>query len=205
MKRILITLTALFLLVSAAQAQEQTLIGGDARLGGFGGTGTYYTDYMGEATALVGIQGALVVNRTMYIGLAGYGFGRQPDAGMEYVEGAWHGTRFEGGYGGLLLGGMIYSDRVVHGTADVLIGGGGITRVVRDWEHHEHDDFYGEERTDGFFAVQPMVHAELNVVRWMRVDLGAGYRFVSDVEDFGLENEDVNGPVAGIGFRFGRF
>lgn len=207
MKHFAILLASLFILGLSANAQEQTLLGStDVRFGAFGGTGVYYTDFMGDGTALMGGQGALLINKTMYLGVGGYCFGRRPDAGAVYTDGAWRESRYEGAYAGLLMGAILYSDRVVHGMADVLIGGGGITRAINDWDEDEWDDDHDyEQPTDGYFVIQPMGHVEVNLVRWMRVDLGAGYRFVTDVEKFGLENKDVAGPVAGLGFRFGKF
>lgn len=211
MKRTLLVLTALFLLAFSANAQnsptEQTLLGSDISIGAFAGPGVYYTDYMGEATALMGGQVAVNVNRTYYFGLSGYAFGRHPDAGPVMVDNNLRQSRFEGAYGGVMLGGMLYQDQLIHGSADVMIGGGAISRVLNHPGLHEWGD--GDQGyeydNDGFFVVQPMAHAELNMVRWMKVDLGAGYRFVSGIDQFGLENSDVSGPVAGLGLRFGKF
>lgn len=201
MKRILITLTALFVLAMSAQAEEETFITSDVSIGAFAGPGIYYTDYMGEATAMIGGQVGVTLDKTIYVGVAGYGFGRRPEAGMAFIDNRWCETRYEGGYGGFLLGATLYSDRVVHGGADLMVGGGAITRVEDDGYWNDAD----EMENDGFFVMQPMVHAELNVIRWMRLDIGAGYRFATGVDRFGLENEDVSGPVAGLGFRFGKF
>ena len=96
---------------------------------------------------------------------------------------------------------------MIHTSADVLIGGGSISRVRddREYRHHDSEDWDRSTDDDGFFMVQPMAHLEVNTFRWMRVDAGAGYRFVDGVSRFGLDNSDASGPVAGLNFRFGKF
>ena len=106
-----------------------------------------------------------------------------------------------------MLGMILQSNDVVHTSAEVLVGGGSVSQV-QDYGEHRHDDDWDDDHsfdTDEFFMVQPMAHVEINTFRWMRVDAGAGYRFVDGITRFGLENSDVSGPVAGLSFRFGKF
>lgn len=213
MSRYFIILLALTALTSFAFAQEETLFGDrNVRFGGFGSPMVYYTSFNGESSALVGGQGALVINKAVYLGLGGFGFATHPDAGLATMDGALRDTDFEGGYGGALIGTILRSDDLIHSTADVLIGGGAVNRVRDEaFRHHDEDSDWNSHRdrwevqTDGYFVVQPMAHVEVNLLRWMRMDLGAGYRLVSGVSRFGLSNSDVSGVVAGGGFRFGRF
>lgn len=202
----IITLFLIAAFALTASAQEQTLFNAGARVTGFGGPGVYYTTFNNDPHVLVGGQGAVLLNSTVYVGGAGYGLASQPDAGVVWIDGQYRDTDFEGGYGGFLLGIVTKSNDVIHTSADVLIGGGSINQVRDEWrdDDWDHDDNDAYE-TDNFFTVQPMAHAELNVFPWMRVNASAGYRFVSGMERFDLDNDEVGGPVAGLGFRFGKF
>lgn len=191
-----------------ASAQEQTLFSNKVRVTGFGGPSVYFTSFKGEPHVLVGGSGAVLLNSTYYLGFAGYGLASEPDAGMQPIDGSLRDATYEAGFCGVMLGRICHSNNLFHTFADVTIGGGS-TNLVRDdrkYSHDdEHEDWGNHGDDDAFFMVQPMAHAEVNLFRWMRVDAGAGYRFVSGIEKFGLDNGDLAGPVAGLGFRFGRF
>ena len=191
-----------------ASAQEQTLLNSNARITGFGGPSVYYTTFNGEPHVMVGGSGAVLLNSSFYAGGGAWGLASQPDAGMRAVDGALRNTDYEAGFCGFMLGAILQGNDVIHTSADVTIGGGSVNIVRDDLKYNhddQHDDWNFHAEDDGFFMVQPMAHMELNVIRWMRVDASAGYRIVSGIERFGLDNNDVSGPVAGLGFRFGKF
>jgi hypothetical protein len=102
------------------------------------------------------------------------------------------------GYGGLLLGYISRSNRLVHVTLDVLIGGGGLSQ--RDDVYH---DYYYDE--DAFFIMEPSVNFELNVSRKIRFAFGGGYRITSGVEYFDLDDEDIGGTAINLMLKFGKF
>ena len=58
---------------------------------------------------------------------------------------------------------------------------------------------------DRFFVVEPTVNAELNLMSFMRLDIGAGYRVVSGVSEWGYSNSDVSGASASATLKFGKF
>jgi hypothetical protein len=187
-----------------AEAEEATLFScGTTTFGGFGGPGVYYTQFKNDPCALVGGMGALLINHRFYLGGGGFGFTSRPHGPETQVNGIWHETHLEGGYGGGLIGVIIQHDRMIHAAADLMIGGGSIVRTLAE---QDNDNTWNEHRpSDEFFFVQPMAHLEVNLTHWMRSDLGAGYRFVTGISKFDLHNEDVSGPVAGLTFRFGKF
>lgn len=195
-------------LAMMASAQEQTLIGPNARVTGFGGPAVYYTSFNGEAHVLVGGAGAVLLNSKYYLGLAGYGVASEPDAGLRRLDGELRDATYEAGYFGCLVGTIFNSNDIIHTAADVTIGGGSVNLVRDDRKYHHEDEHEGwgyHAEDDAFFLVQPMAHLELNIIRWMRVDASAGYRLVAGISRFGLDDNDVNGPVAGLGIRFGKF
>jgi hypothetical protein len=208
MKRIiLLTTIGLLLTGMAAGAKEMTLFNSNEfHLGWFGGPNVNYTRFNGQDAVLVGGQGAVMINHLIYLGGGGYGIANRINAPDAYLNNDWRQMRYDLGYGGGLIGVVIKNDDLFHATTDVMIGGGGITWTQRDvWDEGDNSWDHQGDHHDGFFFVQPMVHAELNVTNWMRADLGAGYRFVNGITLNDLSNKDVAGPVAGLTFRFGRF
>ena len=61
----------------------------------------------------------------------------------------------------------------------------------------------GDVGRDNVFVVQPTVGAEINIARWFRLGLDAGYRFVSDSELPGITNADLSSPTFGLRLKFG--
>jgi hypothetical protein len=153
----------------------------------------------GGAVVMGGVRGAWVMNRTFGLGFAGNALGANEVA----FEGAGsEGTRrMRGGYGGLLLQYNIGEGRLLHGYVDTTLGGGALVYdsaasraggPVRD--------------TRGFFSAEPTVNVELNVSSFMRVAIGAGYRFaLTEVGKGGPSGGDLAGPVARMNLEFGRF
>jgi hypothetical protein len=135
MKRnLLITLTAL-LMTTGATARETTLFdGGPFHLGWFGGPTVNYTRFHNQDGVLVGGQGACLISHKVYLGFAGYGLASHANAPDAYIDSDWHQMRYDFGYGGGLVGVIIKNDELMHATADVLIGGGGLTWRTKGWQ-----------------------------------------------------------------------
>ncbi|RJP80442.1 MAG: hypothetical protein C4524_03400 [Candidatus Zixiibacteriota bacterium] len=204
MKRAILFIIVL-LAATAAQAQEMTLFNNNQwELGGFGGPSIMYTRFNHEPALLVGGQGAFLGGHLFYLGLSGYCLATEHAGPGAMVNGALQDSRFEGGYGGLMLGMIIQNNSLLHASADVTIGGGTLVNTLEDRDD-EWDFDSDNYPSDGYFMLQPMLHAEVNLTEWMRADLGAGWRFVDGVTQFGLNDDDVSGVVAGVTFRFGQF
>lgn len=59
---------------------------------------------------------------------------------------------------------------------------------------------------DGIFMFEPGANFMFNITTFLRIGLGASYRFVSDVERLdGLESRDLNEASANLSFMFGKF
>ncbi|MCB2200267.1 hypothetical protein KQI63_12735 [bacterium] len=214
MTHVLKTAGAVCILVLAMTASvfasPRTLL--DSRtteLGGYGGPMAAYTTFGSEDAVIVGGQGAMLVNKSFYIGAGGYGMAtrhRAPSAGIGTSD-----SRFEMGYGGMLLGLVHNSDDVVHMSADVLVGAGAVVNHYFDdrlTPHYDSDGDWDNGRKyddDPFFVVQPMARIEVNVLSFWRVGFEGGYRIVNGVNSFGMDDNDLSGPVAGISFKFGKF
>ncbi|MFH0883631.1 MAG: hypothetical protein V2A56_11640 [bacterium] len=183
-----------------AQAGEQTLLkSGEFSSGGFGGPEVLWTTFNGEDALIVGGTGAWVINRTLYIGGGGYGLASNHDGPL--IEGYDGTPKLQMGYGGAMLGLIVRNDDLVYIVGDVMIGGGTVANSTHPGDS-DHDNWTNED-TESFWFVQPMLRAELNVTRWMRVSASVGYRSVRDFSGFGITAEDASGTMAGVTFRFG--
>ena len=101
------------------------------------------------------------------------------------------------GYGGVLLGYISRSDRLIHLTVETLIGGGGISPYS--------DTYSNNFESDAFFIVEPEVSFIANISKLIRFGFGASYRFTSGVEYLGLNDDDITGPAINLMLKFGKF
>jgi len=107
------------------------------------------------------------------------------------------------GYGGFDIEYDIKPSNLVHLSVSALIGGGGLTYNYRNAYREDHDYQWGDHNDAFFIAERASTH--LNMTKFFRVSVGAGYRFVSGVELMDLDNSDISGASANVMLRFGRF
>jgi hypothetical protein len=212
---------ALVLLTTSVFAQNEndnkqsndeisTVFGGGnaARLGWFVGIDPGYTQFDGRDVWLGGISGGMIINHHFTIGLTGRGWVNRNNMFYSEVTDT-AGAYLEGGYGGLLLEYTLFPKSVVHVTFPVLIGGGGATYVT-DREYYEWDDDEWETNhksldTDAFFVIEPGVRAEVNILKFMRLNAGVSYRWVSDLNLINTPAGLMNNFTATVGLKFGKF
>lgn len=174
------------------------LFGKSLEIGGYGSVDVGYSRMFGEDGALVGLQGALVLDHRLSLGLAGYGWTNSQEAPADAFGNA---QRFETGYGGATIRYSLYMDDLpVYLTVGALVGGGAVALV-----NDENDDFDDSHEEDVFAVLQPDVTLHANLTPWLRLGLTAGYRFTSGVDRNGYEESDVNGLLIGGQVQFGRF
>lgn len=197
MKKIIFVLLAV--LVSTLSAQEETLLSqGEIEHGGFGGPVIKFTQIKDNFGLLVGGRGGWIINHSFSIGGGGYGLVNQVNGTLFHKDDLMF---LNFGYGGFEMEYIADWDKLVHFTFYLLIGGGAVSQRV-DWKH-DWDDL--DKNADVFFVAEPIANIELNIVNFFRVNLGAGYRFVSGVTNDNLKNSDFGGPTVSLTFKFGKF
>ncbi len=157
----------------------QTLGGKNSHHGGFGAVSFRVSEFNNKDIIMVGFRGGWIINRALAIGFEGHGI--IPTAEFEAIDpGVPLRSRFVGGYGGMFLEPIIFSNKVVHVTFPIAGGAGWLGYVV-DWE--QHNNYYPNELIDEdiFWYVEPGAALELNVARNFRINMGASYRFTRDV------------------------
>jgi hypothetical protein len=192
MKRLSILLAVLAMSCVTMMAQTdttkkpdpmQTLIGtNEFTSGGFGGPVIKVASIDGQTGVLFGGRGGWVINRTFVLGGGGYG----------YTDNMWHlydngptkdtGVTF--GYGGLELEYLINSNSIVHGVVQTHIGAGGFAVIERE-QDSQGNTYDWDGRTlysVATFVFEPSVNVEVNILSWLRLGVGAGYRFVTGID-----------------------
>jgi hypothetical protein len=178
-----------------------SLFGQHLAVGGYGGLDVAYTRMFGKDGSLVGLQGALLLDHRLSIGLAGYGW-TDSEPGPLDTEG--RPQSFNTGYGGVTLRYSIFFNSPIYVTVGALFGGG-VIDLNHGHEHEEYDNDDPNHLEDLFAVVQPDITLNANLTSWMRVGINAGYRFTADVDRSGFEEADLNGVVVGGQLQFGHF
>lgn len=193
--RVAIALATLVALPMALVAQtEETLTGGRLVSGGFGGPVFKITQLHGDFAAMSGGRGGWIVNHQFILGGAGYGLAPQ-GIRTAYTTAGGSRPELEMGYGGVDIGYVNRSHRLVHVEGDVLVGGG-------------HVGYQGESNSalsDVFSVVEPTAGVELNVTPWFRLGAGASYRWVGGASIPDVTNKDLSGAAGTLTFKFGKF
>lgn len=204
MKKAVITFTIMlisFSAISQNNGEFKTIFNNqESSHGGYGGLSVNYSQIDGKDAFLVGARGAWLINHSIGIGLAGYGFINDIDAYQGFPENKLH---LVGGYGGLLIEAIAFPQSSVHVSFPLLIGAGGITFTDDidwdcDWEHQDYD-------SDAFFVIEPGIELEFNIIRFMRISTGVYYRHTSNIELDGVDKDALNGFSTGITLKFGSF
>jgi len=184
-KNLLILIFLVLIIPFSAFAEEKTIIGDGIDHGGYGGPVVKFMSLGGDLGVLVGGRGGWIINHTFAIGGGGYGLAS--DIKID-------GNDLQMDYGGFELEYIWRSDKVVHFTIHMGIGGGKVEMI---------DPVYN---SDKFFYIEPTFNGEVNLLSFIRINAGVGYFWVDDIEGMpGLSSSDVRGITGTIVFKFGWF
>jgi hypothetical protein len=215
MKNLLIITLAILISVSTYGQDEpvnnnqemKTLFGStNMTHGGYGAISFNYTQIDGKDAFLIGGRGSWVINHRIALGAGGYGFANELNYDFPY-NGAEEQFSLAGGYGGLIIEPIIAPFYPVHVSVPILIGAGGVSYVNNYWNNHNDpsSDYYYTLDANAFFVVEPGVEVEFNVVKFMRISLGAYYRYTSKINLYETKDDVLNGFSTGISLKFGKF
>lgn len=195
-KHLFIALLPLLIAAAPAAAQTpeegriRTLFGTDHDLhhGGWGAPTAAYTRIMDQDALLVGARGGWIIDHRLTIGLAGYGLSTPVENkaydGYLLDEGTLphRSSRFQTGYGGLLIEPVIGYKSPVHISLPILIGAGGCGyRTYTALPEEDLDPETWHDDVDAFFVIEPGVDLEFNLVKMVKLGLGVSYRYTSDI------------------------
>lgn len=163
-----------------------------------------------DISLFVGAKMGFTFNDKFTIGLAGYGL----TSNSNFIDDRYSTTeqiRIGLGYGGLAMEYTLFSNKVIHFTVPVIVGAAGVS-VYEDNKSSVSEDnivfFYGDYldiENSAAFVVEPGVNIELNVFKFMRLDLGASYRYITGTDLVYLEDKDLSDLSFNATFKFGFF
>lgn len=159
---------------------------------------------------ILGGRMGVIFNDKYSVGLGGYGLTTTHTVNLlDYAEINDAAARLGFGYGGVVLEYIVFGNKVMHFTIPVLIGGGGVSLYkdisVAD-DNVYWDDFKSYE-SSGFFVIEPGFNVEINLTKFMRLDVGASYRMVKFSEMNYLDDSDAKLSNFGVNasLKFGIF
>lgn len=206
-------LTLGFLLVfnannSIAQEKEsremKTIFGsGNISHGGYGALMISYSQLDGKDAILIGARGGWLINHSVTIGLAGYGIASDLEYSDKYPY-VNEPVNLAGGYGGLFIEPILAPKYPVHVAFPIIIGAGGLAYVSSTWD--DNDDWNDEVyNSDAFFVLEPGIEIEFNLVHFMRLSLGASYRYTSNLDLYKTDPKILDDFSYGLTLKFGKF
>lgn len=181
----------------------KTLSGSMSHSGGFGALTFRSTEFRDESVVLAGLRGGWIINRTLGIGIEGHGI--IPTAKFSDIDPVDEVTLL-GGYGGMFLELIFFSNEVVHVTFPVS-GGAGWLGYHKTSEDNTMPFPIDEREVDGdvFWYVEPGANLEFNISRNFRLDFGVSKRFTQDLELINTASSDFNNLNYYVTLKIGGF
>lgn len=184
--------------------QIKTLTGKMNHSGGYGAVSFKTSDFKDEPLVMAGVRGAWIINRTLAIGIDAYGI--IPTTKYKNINESepQEEMRLFGGYGGLMLEPIFFSNEVVHITFPISAGAGwlGYGTYYEDNYFENTDNVYDE---DVFWYVEPGANLEINIARNFRLDLGVSKRFTQDLQLVNTETDEFDEVNYYITLKIGGF
>jgi len=176
--------------ISAQDEEIQTLFGHiPLKITGFGGPFMNFTVFDKEFAYMMGGGGGILLNDFM---IGGYGIGLANTLLFNSSD-----KEISFGHGGFWLGYQVMPNKIVHSVIQVQLGWGGLSSKDR----------FGAliNNLDKLFVITPIIEAEMNITRFLRIGLGGSYRIVTFADNSLLSANDMSGPGVNLAFKFGWF
>jgi hypothetical protein len=171
-----------------------------------------WTRFGNKNVYMAGLSLGAVVDHVFTVGLTGYAILNSTNLYYPEINGPDStGSYLYGGYGGFKFEFKAFPKFPVHLNFPLIIGGGGL--VYNTW-NYQHAEQYNNNNysTDGysvdwdaFFVVEPGVRMEVNLVNFMRMDVGVSYRYTPDLDLMDTPDDLFNNFSLGFSLKFGKF
>ena len=159
---------------------------------------THIGDLNKEPSYFGGLRLAYVANRRFEVGIGGVFLYSQQSLPQTLND------DFIGGYGGLHLEPIFFSNSQVSLSFPLLIGGGAVGYLGNTYRERENTSRQGDD-VDAVFVLEPGANLLFNVSRYLQLEAGAKYRFSSKVALEYSHIDQLNGFSVGIGVKLGVF
>ncbi len=193
MKNALIFICLIIICMMKGNAQDeeiQTLFGDKPlKITGFGGPFMNFTMLNKEFAYMMGGGGGILINDFM---LGGYGIGLANTLLFDDTN-----EEISFGHGGFWIGYQLMPNKIVHSVIQVQLG----------WGSLSSKDRFGEliGNLDKLFIITPIIEAEMNITRFLRIGIGGSYRIVTFADNSMLSASNMSGPGVNFAFKFGWF
>ena len=225
MKKLIALFTIAFV-ANLANAQEEdyrTIFGNSdnpSSVSGFGAVALDFGSINGDFALMMGGDGAVLFNRSFYVG--GYGRGLVTQLTYEYSKFGSLGFREYSeqaafGHGGLLVGYVFNPTKPFHFGISGKFGMGGIGLYDRN-NYNYYDKGTDYISLAPVYVLTPQADFEMNLTNWFKFRASAGYQWVSSeslnyltqedgniIEKELLNSSDFSTPTFSLGFVFGWF
>jgi hypothetical protein len=183
----------------------RTLFSGQKSLGFYGSFSLGYSQINGKDALVSGARGGMIFNHATAIGFGGYGFINNME-GYRWEDENLMKYSLAGGYGGIFVEPIVGGLKPVHLAFPVLFGLGGVAQV-RNYGpgYWNYPHFFETPENDIFFIVEPAVELEFNLARFFRTAATVSYRYTSNIDLFGVDEDVLRGFHFGLIFKFGKF
>ena len=201
--------------------------GDKVKVSGFGAFNMDFGSIENNFGLMMGGEGAVLINRSFFIGFYGRGLITMPTYTYTYYNPKFSknmdvSQRAILGHGGLLIGYVFNPTKPIHMGFSARIGAGGIGLVDDYSENHynSNSSYYYHEYPyiAPLFVLSPQVDLEMNLTNWFKFRISAGYQYVTDasvsvsrIEDKKIVESELfntsgyNTPTFSLGFVFGWF
>jgi hypothetical protein len=161
----------------------KTLSGTMNHSGGFGAISFRTSEFRDESLVIAGLRGGWIINRTLGIGIEGHGI--IPTAKFEFDLDEQQQdvmANLNGGYGGIFLEFIFFSNEVVHLTVPTSAGAGWLGYIRTGNNDFTIPSSGKEVSSDIFWYIEPGANLEFNISRNFRLDFGVSKRFTQDLD-----------------------
>jgi len=206
----MIVLTSLVTIVVAQEQEMKYLFGGKGKtkVSGFMAPIMEYSAMGDNFAFFMGGGGAILLNQTVFFG--GYGEGLTTQYEKEILTLSMSALptveQITFGHGGLWMGYIYHSQSPIHAGISSKFGWGSIDIYDQDFNHSS------TEFRDNVFVIIPQLEAEFNFFKWLKLNVGVGYRVVTGIDkeykwsgETIYNKKDFNKPEATMTLMFGFF
>ncbi|MDH4247755.1 MAG: hypothetical protein OEW39_08060 [Deltaproteobacteria bacterium] len=169
-----------------------------------GGYATFHsalTWVNGDLKSLSGVRGGWLINHTLFLGLGGQSVVTDFQ-GNTLAQNQQKTLGF--GYGGLVVEWIPHWERSWHSVFTLLLGSGGVSTTYQETCSGNHCT-YALSESDRVDVLELSVRLDLNVLRSLRIGLGAGYRHVAGLSFPYLAPDSLNGGKVEMLLTLGKF
>lgn len=167
-----------------------------------------YTQFDSKSVYLVGLSGGAIINHNFSIGLSGFGIVNSGNLNYPNIQDSVSANLY-GGYGGLKLEYRLWPSSPINVSFPLLIGSGLLAYSTYNWDTIDDPDYeYNGDSvidSDMFFVIEPGVMVGMNVLKFMRVDIGLSYRHTAGLHLVNTNDHLMNNFSSNVALRFGLF